>query len=226
MNNQFIYFQTVIPQSYQLSYQIYLPANYGIDPTVHWPLILCLHGAAARGVDPEEIRRADLPATIEAGVEYPFIIVAPLCPAETWWSDHLPALDILLKEVTDRYLVDVDRIAVTGVSMGAFGVWHLGVAYPQRFSALVPVSGGAAWFYGFPERARSLAGVGVWIFHGELDPIIPLREAQVLSDELKAAGQSSRLTIIPEGGHDIWKQVYRMPELIEWLLEQKRPNGK
>src|SRR3989304_4707058 len=131
MNNQFIYFQTVIPQSYQLSYQIYLPANYGIDPTVHWPLILCLHGAAARGVDPEEIRRADLPATIEAGVEYPFIIVAPLCPAETWWSDHLPALDILLKEVTDRYLVDVDRIAVTGVSMGAFGVWPLGVASPN-----------------------------------------------------------------------------------------------
>src|SRR3989304_1053435 len=98
MNNQFIYFQTVIPQSYQLSYQIYLPANYGIDPTVHWPLILCLHGASARGVDPEEIRRADLPATIEAGVEYPFIIVAPLCPAEPGGRITLPPLVFLLKK--------------------------------------------------------------------------------------------------------------------------------
>lgn len=225
MKHQFIPFQTVIPKAYQLSYQIYLPANYGIEPTKSWPLILSLHGAAARGTDPESILLFDLPATIEAGVEYPFIIVAPLCPPDTWWSDHLPALDILLKEVCDRYLVDIDRISVTGVGMGAYGVWHLGAAYPQRFSALVPISGGAAWFYGFPERARSLADVPVWIFHGEADPIIPLREAAVLADELKAAGKISRLTIIPEGGHDIWKQVYRMPELINWLVDQKRPQG-
>ena len=222
MKRQFISFQTVIPKAYKLSYQIFLPAEYGVDPERRWPLILSLHGAAARGTDSSQILKADLPATIEAGVDYPFIIIAPLCPADTWWSDHLPAIDILLKEVNDRYLVDNNRISVTGVSMGAFGVWHLGVAYPQRFSALVPISGGAAWFYGFPEKARSLAHVAVWIFHGEADPIIPLREAMVLADELKAVGNSSRLTIIPESGHDIWKQVYRMPELIEWLGEQKR----
>lgn len=222
MKNQFISFQTVIPKAYQLSYHIYLPTDYGIDPAVRWPLILSLHGAAARGTNPEEIRASDLPATLEAGVEYPFIVIAPLCPSETWWSDHLPAVDILLKDVADRYMVDPDRISVTGVGMGAFGVWHLGAAYPQRFSALVPISGAAAWFYGFPQRARTLVNVPVWIFHGEADPIVPLREAVALADELKAAGQSPRLTVIPEGGHDIWKQVFRMPELIDWLLEQGR----
>lgn len=223
MKHQFIPFQTVIPKAYQLSYQIYLPADYGVDPGRRWPLTLSLHDSAARGTDPGLILQSALPATIEAGVDYPVIIVAPLCPPDTWWSDHLPALDILLKEVCDRYLVDFDRISLTGVSMGAFGVWHLGAAYPQRFSALVPISGGAAWFYGFPGKARSLADVPVWIFHGEADPIVPLREATVLADELKAAGNFSRLTIIPEGGHDVWKQVYRMPELIKWLQEQKRP---
>ena len=225
MKHQFIPFQTVIPKSYQLSYQIYLPNDYGVEPGRTWPVILSLHGAAARGTTSEEILKADLPATIEAGVDYPFIVIAPLCPAETWWSDHLPALDSLLKEVCDRYSADQNRIAVTGVSMGAFGVWHLGAAYPERFSALVPISGGGAWFYGFPERARSLAGVPTWIFHGETDAIIPLREAVVLADVLKASGGNSRLTVIPEGGHDIWKQVYRMPELISWLAEQKRIPG-
>ena len=225
MKHQFIAFQTVIPQTYQLSYQIFLPGDYGVEPGRTWPLILSLHSTSARGTNPEEILKADLPATIEAGVEYPFVVVAPLCPAETWWSDYLPALDVLLKEVCDRYSVDQNRVAVTGVSMGAFGVWHLGATYPNRFSALVPISGGGAWFYGFPERARTLAAVPMWIFHGDADPIIPLREAVVLAEEHKAAGANSRLTIIPEGGHDIWKQVYRMPELINWLAEQKRISG-
>lgn len=147
--------------------------------------------------------------------------MSPLCPTETWWSDHLPAIDVLLNEVSDRYTVDKKRIAVTGVSMGAYGVWHLGAAYPERFSALVPISGGGAWFYGFPERVRSIQNTPVWVFHGDADPIVPLREAVSLVDEMKAAGSRPKLTVIPGGGHDVWKQVYRMPDLIGWLLEQK-----
>jgi len=223
MNHQLVPFQTIVPKTYDLPYQIYFPTNYGDGSQKNWPLILSLHGTAARGIDPNLILKNDLPATIEAGVEYPFIVISPLCPADTWWSDQLPALDLLLKEVCDRYRVDLDRIAVTGVSMGAYGVWHLGVTYPDRFAALVPVSGGAAWFYGFPERVRTLRYVATWIFHGASDPIMPLREATTLSDELRAAGNTSRMTIIPDGGHDIWKQVYRMPELVQWLLEQRRP---
>lgn len=222
MKHQLTPFQTIIPQPFQLPYQIYLPADYGTKPQQTWPLILSLHGASSRGDDPGEILSHDLPSVIEEGVDYPFIVVSPLCSAETWWSDHLPAIDVLLNEVCDRYAVEKNRIAVTGVSMGAYGVWHLGAQYPNRFSALVPISGGGAWFYGFPERARSIHKIPVWVFHGDADPIVPMREAVLLVDEMKAVGGSPKLTVIPGGGHDIWKQVYRMPDLIAWLLEQKR----
>lgn len=222
MKHQLNSFQTVITQSYHLPYQLYLPADYGLDGSRTWPLILSLHGASTRGDDPSEILKGDLPSVLEEGVEYPFIVVSPLCPRETWWSDHLSAIDVLLKDVCDRYTVDLNRISVTGVSMGAYGVWHLGAEYPDRFSALVPISGGAAWFYGFPQRVRRIHDMSVWVFHGDADPIIPLREAVALVDEIKAGGGKPKLTIIPAGGHDIWKQVYRMPDLISWLLEQKR----
>lgn len=221
MKHQLISFQTIIPQRYQLPYQVYLPQDYGADPSQNWPVILSLHGASTRGEDPGAILNSDLPCVIEDGVDYPFIVVSPLCPTETWWSDHLPGIDVLLNEVSDRYAVDKKRISVTGVSMGAYGVWHLGAAYPERFSALVPISGGGAWFYGFPERVRSIQYTPVWVFHGDADPIVPLREAVSLVDEMKAAGTSPKLTVIPGGGHDVWKQVYRMPGLITWLLEQK-----
>lgn len=222
MKHQLVSFQTVIPQSFQLPYQLYFPTGYGIDARQTWPLILSLHGASTRGDDPAAILKGDLPSVLEEGVEYPFIVVSPLCPKETWWSDHLAAIDVLLKDVCDRYTVDLNRISVTGVSMGAYGVWHLGAAYPDRFSALVPISGGAAWFYGFPQRVRTMLHLPVWAFHGESDPIIPLREGAALVDEMKAGGGNPKLTIIPEGGHDIWKQVYRRSDLISWLLEQKR----
>src|SRR5574340_461235 len=222
MKHQLNSFQTVIPQSYQLPYQLYLPSGYGSGDVQTWPLILSLHGASTRGDDPGAILKGDLPNVLEEGVDYPFIVVSPLCPRETWWSDHLSALDVLLKDVCDRYAVDLSRISVTGVSMGAYGVWHLGAEYPDRFSALVPISGGAAWFYGFPQRVRKFHDQPVWVFHGEADPIIPLREAVALVDEMKAGGGKPKLTVIPGGGHDIWKQVYRMPDLISWLLEQKR----
>lgn len=222
MKHQLISFQTVIPQSYQLPYQLYLPPEYGVDTNQTWPLILTLHGASTRGDDPGAILKGDLPSVLEEGVEYPFIVVSPLCPRETWWSDHLAAIDVLLKEVCDRYAVDLTRISVTGVSMGAYGVWHLGAVYPDRFSALVPISGGAAWFYGFPQRVRTFHNLPVWVFHGEKDPIIPLREAVALVEEMKAGGANPKLTVIPDGGHDIWRQVYHTPDLMTWLLEQKR----
>jgi len=222
MKHQLIPFQTVIPLSYQLPSLIYLPSDYGIDPKREWPLILSLHGAAARGDNPNAVLKYDLPRLLEDGVDYPFIVVSPLCPVNTWWSDHLAALDILLKEVSDRYSVDQKRISVTGVGMGGYGVWHLGVTYTERFAALAPVSSGAAWFYGFPERARAIFDTPVWAFHGEMDPIIPLREVTVLVDELKAAGGDVKLSVFPEGGHEIWPQVYQNPDLIYWLLEQRR----
>lgn len=220
MRHQLVSFQTVIPRPYQLPYQVYLPPDYGIDPRRSWPLILSLHGAAARGENPAEILKEGLPSAIEDGMDYPFVVVSPLCPEQTWWSDHILAIDVLLKEVGDRYTVDRNRIFVTGVSMGGYGVWHLGAAYPDRFAGLVPVSGGAAWFYGFPERARTISQVPIWVFHGEADPIVPLREATILVDEMKESGGNIKFSVVPNGGHDIWKQVYRQPDLIEWMTQQ------
>jgi predicted peptidase len=41
-------------------------------------------------------------------------------------------------------------------------------------------------------------------------------------DALKKLGRSVKFTIFPEAKHDSWTQAYAMPELYEWLLQQKR----
>ena len=38
--------------------------------------------------------------------------------------------------------MDTNRIYLTGLSMGGYGTWDLGLAYPERFAAIVPICGG------------------------------------------------------------------------------------
>ena len=38
--------------------------------------------------------------------------------------------------------MDTNRVYLTGLSMGGYGTWKLGLAHPERFAALVPICGG------------------------------------------------------------------------------------
>lgn len=67
------------------------------------------------------------------------------------------ALSALLDEVTRHWRVDVERIHVTGFSMGGYGTWALGLQCPERFASLVPMCGG-----GEVEHAGLIAGVPQW----------------------------------------------------------------
>lgn len=208
-------FQTIIPTSYSLPYWQFLPN--GIQPEAGWPLLVYLHGSGLCGNDLQLTLSSELPAIVAVRDDFPFLLVCPQCPAETWWSDQLAGLDILLKEVCDRYPVDLTRILLTGSSMGGFGVWHLAATYPRRFAGILPICGGGAWFYGFPERARQLKDTPVWAFHGQDDPIIPVRESAVLVEQVQKAGGQAVLEVIPGGGHDIWRQVYQRKDVWDWL---------
>ena len=63
-----------------------------------------------------------------------------LCRSGRWWQPQ--ELSDLLDEIVEKYKVDKDRIYVTGLSMGGYGVWDAIQRYPRRFAAAVPVCGG------------------------------------------------------------------------------------
>ncbi|MEN4011855.1 MAG: prolyl oligopeptidase family serine peptidase [Bellilinea sp.] len=222
MKSQAGRFQTIVAHPRLLEYWLFLPEQPLDGGGNKLPLLLFLHGASERGNDISQVLNSGLPYLLRHGLEVPFGVLAPQCPPETWWSDHLDVLDVLLKDVIDHLPVDASRVLASGSSMGGYGVWHLGVTFPQRFAGLSPVNGGGAYFYGFPERAQALRDVPIWAFHGENDPIVPLREAQVLADVLNAADGNIKLTIFPERGHDIWQDVYQMPEWMDWVMAQRK----
>jgi predicted peptidase len=203
---------TTVVHRVKARYQIYLPPGYPSGK--RWPLVLFLHGAGERGSDFAALSHTGL-TQLAAGRAFPFILVAPQVPADEIWS--IPALAALLDRVTTDFRVDPDRVYLTGLSMGAFGGWDLATSYPDRFAAVVLISGG-----GNPVSACRLRDVPVWLVHGRKDDVIPVEESELLARALQGCGGPVRLTVYPEAGHDAWSQTYEDPEFLNWLLAQKR----
>jgi predicted peptidase len=195
-------------------YLLYLPEGY--TPTGKlWPLVLFLHGSGERGSDLAAVGRQGL-AKLTQERSFPFILVAPQVPAgELWSADVLVAL---LDEVQKTLRVDPQRIYLTGLSMGAFGAWDLATLQPERFAALVVISGG-----GNPVEVCRLKKVPVWIVHGRQDDVIPVSWAEELGRRLERCSGNVRVTIYPDAGHDAWSRTYADPAFLEWLLAQRKP---
>ncbi|MCB0283809.1 MAG: prolyl oligopeptidase family serine peptidase [Calditrichaeota bacterium] len=196
-----------------INFLIYFPEDYTTDST--WPLMIFLHGRGEQGNDLEKVKIHGPTRRIKEGAEFPFILVAPQCPQDQWWSvaDLDKMLDYLLKNLP----IDQNRIYLTGLSMGGFGTWAWATDQPQRFAAIAPICGG-----GDSRLAWRLKELPVWVFHGAKDNTVPIGRSQEMVDALKKVGSDVRFTVYPEAGHDSWTETYANPELYDWFLSKHK----
>jgi predicted peptidase len=208
--------QGTAKHDFQLSYLLYLPAEYQTKLDARWPLILYLHGGSLRGTDIESLRTLGLPHKLESEPNFPFVVVSPQCPLDEIWTD-VEALSALIDRVQAEYRIDSDRIYVTGHSMGGRGALYLAYRLPKRFAAVIalsPLSPITAW-------KENLARVPLWILHGKVDTLAPLADTQELVRGIQAAGGHPRLDILPKRDHFIL-DIYDRPEIYEWLIKHRR----
>src|SRR6185312_957721 len=125
------------------NYLLYLPEGYSADSTQRWPLILFLHGAGERGTNVWLVAKHGPPKIDTTMTNFPFIVVSPQCPDGKAWSDDV--LLALLDQVEAKYRVDTHRVYLTGLSLGGFGTWSLGLHHPERFAAIAPICGGGSF---------------------------------------------------------------------------------
>lgn len=184
-------------------------------PDAGWPLILFLHGVGERGNDLDRVARVGPPRVARQWPYFPFAVAAPQCGSGESWS--IPRLVAFLDGVLSAQPLDADRIYLTGLSMGGYGVWALAAEHPHRFAAAAPVCGG-----GEPNKAGRLQRLPVWAFHGAKDPVVPLRASKEMVDALQRIDAPVRLTVYPGVGHDSWTRTYADWELYEWFLAHRR----
>lgn len=203
-------------------YRLYEPPNT-VAPL---PVILFLHGAGEMGRDGVAQTTVGIGPAIRKNPErFPALVVFPQASHGYGWrernlSEALSALDDVMRD----HHVDEDRVYVTGISMGGYGAWAAALQQPERFAAVVPICGGLDPSAGFPliEAAARLKHLPHWVFHGEADNIIPVLQSRMMVDALRLAGCDLRYTEYPRVKHNSWDPAYAEPELMPWLLAQRR----
>lgn len=206
--------QRQVTRTGSYNYLLFLPKRYA-QTQEKWPVILFLHGAGERGSNLDDVKRHGIARIVEERPDFPFITISPQCPRGQYWS--VMRLSALLDEAIATYQIDLNRVYLTGMSMGGYGTWYLAAAQPQRFAAIAPVCGG-----GNPDAAYKLKALPVWAFHGARDPVVPLSESEAMVAALQACGGNVRFTVYPEASHDSWTQTYNNSELYDWFLQQQR----
>jgi len=127
------------------------------SPSINIPLAPRLRSKSRQTKYGDDMSDEPVDAEVCTTLAENFITVTPSLNMDYGYGWNASILSALLDEIVERYHVDVDRIHVTGFSMGGYGTWDLGLYSPDRFATLMPICGG-----GDPVRASLIAHVPQW----------------------------------------------------------------
>jgi poly(3-hydroxybutyrate) depolymerase len=196
-----------------LQYHVWMPAGADRGEAQKWPLIVFLHGAGGG-----ELASNPVVEYARNKKGFPFIVIAPRCPAGSSWDAKMPELEDFLERVLAEYPVDRERVYLTGASMGGFGSWRLAAEHPDLFAAVVPLCGG-----GDPRDVERIKDVPVWNFHGGKDLVVPIRLSNEMVEALRKIHGRVRFTVYANCDHNnCADQTYNTDALYSWMLAQSR----
>lgn len=223
-------------------YQVYVPTDY--TPNKLWPVILFLHGAGERGDDGLFQTEVGIGSAIRQHVErIQSIVVFPQSRPDHIWAGQMEDMALkALDRTVSEFHGDPKRLYLSGISMGGFGTWSLAVRHPEKFAALAPICG---WIvlppdfrkYNFPiesaslgqtkspyeDAAKLLRKLPIWVFHGAVDPVVPVTESRKMVTALRAIKAEVRYSEYPLVAHNAWNRAYAEPDFFVWLLSQRKP---
>ncbi len=216
---------------------VHLPAEYNDSTSKRYPIIIFIPGTGETGTDASRLLTYGPSKFVAAGhnmefnvngkVEKPIVI--SLQPVAMWPNAF--TINRKLDSVLARYRCDLQRINVTGLSMGGWSwvnyVDGYDPTYTNRITSIVSMSNPA------PDNtvdAVSLmrfypqTGGTAWFFEGNTD----LRGNDKIRDTMnKYVPGSARYTLYT-GGHCCWNTFYN-PSWFEngesiytWMLKQRK----
>tara|TARA_R110002051_G_scaffold50027_1_gene97193 strand:- start:89 stop:811 length:723 start_codon:yes stop_codon:yes gene_type:complete len=185
---------------------------------INQPLLIFLHGKSLSGTDLNLVKRYGVLRAMEKGREIPGIVVAPQLAKGSWNPDKLLEL---IEYLQLNYCVDAKRIYICGMSLGAYGTLHFAGKYPNKLTAAVAICGG-----GNVKDSCNLSTIPLWIQHGDLDKIVPIKESQKMYDAIKKCEPNADVTFttIKGANHSQVERLFHEDAMYDWLFSQvKQP---
>lgn len=199
-----------------LDYWVHLPKNL----TNGMPLVVFLHGLGEVG-NINSLENYGLIASARNiyGDSFPFVALYPNTHIQSWVHAGVPdTLIHLINSIVNKYLIDNNRIILTGHSLGAYGVWSILNKYRDYFSCGVPVSGDPQEtltytnFVNVPIRA--MCGTGD-IYENSY--AVGMKSAV---ESINSSGGKAQFVTLSGKTHSQTKDFAYSRETIEWMIFQ------
>ena len=207
-------------------YLVQLPPEY--DPYRRYPTIVTLNGA---GTTPRQ--QVDWWAGAWTGADdgrwrsgqatrHGYIVIAP-----QWTTEHQKrygysarehaAVLSSLRDACRRFSVDVDRVFLSGHSMGGDAAWDMGLAHPDLWAGVIPIVARSDRYCAlYWENAKNLP---FYVVCGELDGTKMADNTRDLDRYLKRGYNCTVVEYQGRGHEHFYDEIQR---LFDWMNHCKR----
>jgi len=213
-------------------YYEYLPADYN-NNTDDYPVMFFFHGLGERGNnegDLTKVAKNGPPKHVKNGTDFPFILISPQLKTNlgNWPPNYM---DEVVEHIFASDLrIDMNRVYVTGLSLGGGGAWFYAQRFPEKITAVAPVCGSR----NKTSEACDIAveNIPVWAFHGDNDGTVSVNKTINMIDAINACtpaiDPTARITIYEGVGHNSWSRAYRTdnslhdPNIYQWFMSHSK----
>lgn len=226
-------------------YYEYLPQGYPASG-VKYPLILFVHGFGERGPGtpaslpivlrngiPKLINDGTFPTSFTVnGQTFRFIIVSPQFGGTGFPSVN--DINNMINYAINKYPIDINRIYLTGLSMGGGVTWYYpgyNSYFASRIAAIVPVCGATDVSQTYANNIAN-SNLPVWATHNSGDQTVLVdvtnNMINLVNNRTTPPNPLARKTIFNVNGHDAWTQTYNPNfkenglNIYEWMLQYRR----
>ncbi len=198
-------------------YTLFVPDSY--TPARTWPLMIGLHGGGPDGKKGDELVGSG-PSAMNfyrrLAARYGFIVACPTALMAGWGNKaNEEYVRDLITELKLLYHIDIDRIYLTGHSMGGFGTWALGPRLAEDLAAISPMAGGGGSIGKLVSTKTP-----VFIFHGADDRVVGPSSDRNQAKQLLGTDHDFVYTELDKVGHGFPASV--QVELFEFFEPRRR----
>ncbi len=199
-----------------LQYYLYTPSN----PTSNMPLIVYLHGGTNKKADVTALLTTEgFPKYLYDGYYgnlRAYVAIPKLDNSYKGWADISGQIRDLIKSLNTNYAIDMNKIALTGHSMGGTGTYQLQTKLSNTFACIAPMSGS---IQNTQENLTALSKTKIWAFVGTEDTIVSPDSSREIIKALNEKGANAKITELNGATHfDVPSLAYKTPDLIQWLV--------